>query len=300
MGIVKRKLIEYALKDFYALKDLDHPQFGEELHKLKVRKKTTSEPPARYKRTMDIKTCPVGDNVYYVIRSRKKSISSKKIIYIHGGGLISEAFTAHWDFCARLSDRTGCEIFFPAYPLVPEGNTVQAHDMLLKFYREVLKITDPESVTLMGDSAGGTLCLSLAMMVRDNGLPLPKKIILISSGFAMENLNEEEKARLEEIKKHDFMIGQFPVRKIAELWNGGAAPLDYRTDVTRGSIEGLPEILMFSGTYDIMNIPARRFAARMKAEGHPHRYIEKEGGYHVYVLGRKAKEEFELIASEVS
>jgi acetyl esterase/lipase len=95
------------------------------------------------------------------------------------------------------------------------------------------------------------------------------------------------------------MIGQFPVKKIAELWNGGIFPVDYRTDVTLGSLDGLPEIIMFSGTYDIMNIPARRFASRLKEENHPHRYIEKEGGYHVYVLGKKSKEEFELIVTEI-
>lgn len=130
---------------------------------------------------------------------------------------------------------------------------------------------------------------------------IKRKIIayLLKDFYALKDLSKEERERLQAIKEHDFMIGEFPVRKIAELWNGGA-PVDYRTDVTLGSIDGLPEILMFSGTYDIMNIPARRFAARLKSEDHLHRYIEKEGGYHVYVLGKKAKEEFELIVSEIT
>lgn len=298
MGFIKRKIIAYFLKDFYALKDLDHPMFGEELHKLKVRKKLTSEPSSKYRRTMDIETRNTGKNVYYVMRSRKNK-SSRKVMYIHGGGFCAEAFPSHWDFCARLADRTGCEITFPVYPLVPESNTVEAHDMLLNVYREVLADTDPSDLILMGDSAGGTLSLSLSMMARDAGLPVAKELILISPGFGMKDLSKEERERLQAIKEHDFMIGEFPVRKIAELWNGGA-PVDYRTDVTLGSIDGLPEILMFSGTYDIMNIPARRFAARLKSEDHLHRYIEKEGGYHVYVLGKKAKEEFELIVSEIT
>ena len=298
MGFIKRKLIELLLKDFYKLKDLEHPEFGEELHKLKVRKKMTSEPPAMFRRLANIETCHVGKHVYYVIRSKKKK-SEQKVMYIHGGGLCSEAFPSHWEFCTRLANKTGCEIIFPAYPLVPEGNTLDAHEMLYKVYTEVLEDTDPLKLTFIGDSAGGTLCLSLAMMARDAGLDLPRELILISPGFAMENLSEKEQERLKNIQKHDFMIGQFPVRKIAELWNGGVAPLDYRTDVTRGSIEGLPRIIMFSGTYDIMNIPARRFAKRLKAEKHPYRYIEKKGGYHVYVLSKKARAEFELICSRV-
>ena len=298
MGIIKRKIISFLLRDFYALKDLDHPAFGEELHKLKIRKKMTSEPAPKFKKAMNIEPRNIGKYVYYVMRSRKKS-STRKVMYIHGGGFYSEAFKSHWEFCARLADTTGCEIIFPVYPLVPESNTAEAHDMLLSVYREVIADTAPSELILIGDSAGGTLCLSLSMMARDNGLPMSRELILISPGFGMKDLSKEESERLEVIKEHDFMIGQFPIRKIAELWNGGTLPVDYRTDVTLGSIDGLPEIIMFSGTYDILNIPARRFAARLKAEGHPHRYIEKEGGYHVYVLSKKSKEEFELIASEV-
>lgn len=299
MGIIKRKIIELALRDFYKLKDLDHPKFGEELHNLKVRKGMTSEPPALYRRLMNIKTCHIDNSNYYILHSKKNKKCDSKVIYIHGGGLVSEAFPSHWEFCRRLADKTGCEIIFPAYPLVPEGNTVLAHDMLFKVYKKVLENTDPAKLVMIGDSAGGTLSLSLSMMARDEGLPVVREIILISPGFAMENLTDKENAHLQEIKKHDFMIGQFPVRKIAELWNGGAAPLDYRTDVTRGSIEGLPFITMFSGTFDIMNIAARRFARRLKKENHPYRYIEKKGGYHVYVLSRKSAAEFNYIASKV-
>ena len=300
MDIIRRKIIEFAFRDFYALNDLDHPEFGEELHKLKVRKKMSSAPSSKILRESEVEKCNIGRFTYYRMRSiRNKERTSQKVIYIHGGGFFAEAFPIHWDFCRRLVDRTGCEVIFPVYPLVPESNTVESHEMLLGVYRKVLEDTDPSDLTMIGDSAGGTLCLSLSMAARDDGLPMSRKLILISPGFGMENLSEEEKNRLQEIKKHDFMIGQFPIRKIAELWNGGSAPLDYRTDVTMGSLDGLPEILMFSGTYDIMNIPAVRFAQRLKDEDHPHQYIEKDKGYHIYALSMDSVTEFEMIASAV-
>ena len=298
MGIIKRKLIEFVLRDFYALKDLDLKEFKEGLAGLKAKSKMTSEPPRKTGRICDITKCSVEGYTYYRIKSRKET-SDRKVMYIHGGGFFAEAFKAHWDMCQRLVDATGCEIYFPVYPLVPESSSKESHEMLLKVYKELLKVTPPDKITFIGDSAGGTLCLSLSMLIRDNGLPAVSELILISPGFGFREMTEEDNIRLQEIKKHDFMIGQFPVLKIAALWMGELTPEDYRTDVTRGSLEGLPHITMFSGTYDILNIPARHFVQRMKDEGHPYLYEEKDKGYHVYALSRSSRKEFELIASKV-
>ena len=141
-------------------------------------------------------------------------------MYIHGGGFFAEAFKAHWDMCQRLVDATGCEIYFPIYPLVPESSSKESHEMLLKVYKELLNDTPSDKITFIGDSAGGTLCLSLSMLIRDNGLPAVSELILISPGFGFGEMTEEDNIRLQEIKKHDFMIGQFPVLKIAALWMG--------------------------------------------------------------------------------
>lgn len=298
MGIIRRKLIEYVLRDFYALNDLDLNDFKEGIRDLKARSRMTSQPPRKVMRICEVTRCVVDGYTYYRMRSRKKT-SDRKVMYIHGGGFFAEAFRAHWDFCQRLTDATGCEIYFPVYPLVPESSSEESHEMLLKVYKELLKEAEPDKITFTGDSAGGTLCLSLSMFARDNGLPQASELILISPGFGFRELTEEDKIRLEEIKKHDFMLGSFPVLKIAALWMGDLSPEDYRTDVTRGSLEGLPHITMFSGTYDILNIPARHFVRRMKDEGHPHIYEEKDKGYHVYVLSKSSRKEFDLIVSKV-
>ncbi len=224
--------------------------------------------------------------------------SNKKVLFIHGGGLVLEALPLHWDLCLRLTERTGCEIIFPQYPLVPESNSETCHKMLYKVYKKLLETTPPEDLTIIGDSAGGTLALSLSMLARDKGLLVAKEIVLISPGFVLE-CNDEELKRLEQIKKQDFIIGKFPVAKVQELWKGELDINDYRADVTKGDISGLPRITIFTGTYDIMNIPARRFAAKLKEQGHPFHFDEKIGGLHDYALMKSAKNEFELIVSRI-
>ena len=298
MNIIVKKLMSLALKDISALNDLELPEFKEKLAEMQAEKNRTSAPPARIMKTMKVTKVNMGGHIFYRAADREHR-SSKKVMFIHGGGFVAEAFGIQWEFCARLARRTGCEIIFPEYPLVPKSSSRATHEMLFKVYRKLFSETSPENITIIGDSAGGTLALSLSMLARDRGLPLAKELVLISPGFAVVDLTEEEQKRLEEVKKRDLLIGQFPIMKVAILWCGDLDKDDYRTNVLKGSVEGLPRITLFSGTDDILNIPARKFAARLESEGHPYHYEERIGGIHDYALSKEYSDEFELIVSRI-
>lgn len=298
MNIILKKFFEYATKDLYSFADYDLPEFRKALESYKTKHRMTSAPSKKIRRKMDITKMRMPEGIVY--RAVHKTYrSNKKVLFIHGGGLILEALSLHWDLCLRLAERTGCEIIFPQYPLVPESDTVTCHEMLYKLYRKLLKTESPEDLTIIGDSAGGTLALSFSMLARDRGLPVANEIVLISPGFVLD-CNDEELKRLERIKRHDFIIGKFPVDKVQALWKGELDLSDYRADVTKGDVQGLPRITMFSGTYDIMDIPARRFAARLKEERHPCYYNEKICGMHDYAMMKSAKNEFEIIVSRIT
>jgi acetyl esterase/lipase len=59
---------------------------------------------------------------------------------------------------------------------------------------------------------------------------------------------------------------------------------DPRVSPLYGDIAGLPPILMFCGTHDILLTDARRLAARAVAEGAAIEYHEAPGLMHVYPL----------------
>lgn len=299
MNIIKKRITELILKDIYALNDLDLPEFKAGLAEYKKKHKLTSAPPERIKSSMNITHEHIGGGICY--KAVHKSYRSEKtVLFLHGGGLFAEALGLHWDFVMRLARDTGCTVIFPQYPLVPESNSEECHEMIFEVYKQLIEQVSPKDLTIIGDSAGGTLALSLSMMARDRGLPLANELVLISPGFVIECADEAERARLEEIKKQDFIIGKFPIEKIQKLWQGSLADDDYRTDVTKGSIEGLPRITMFSGTSEIMNIPARHFAKRLRESRHPYYYGERKGGLHDYALSSKYKTEYSIISGRVT
>jgi acetyl esterase/lipase len=78
----------------------------------------------------------------------------------------------------------------PAYPppiainyrLSPEVRFPCAlHDVIRGYMRltESLKIS-PENIIVMGDSAGGSLAIALAMYLRDEGYQLPRALVVMS------------------------------------------------------------------------------------------------------------------------
>ncbi|KAL6599458.1 alpha/beta-hydrolase [Neocallimastix californiae] len=299
MNIIKRRLLNHFIKDIHSLKDLENPDFGEGLKRLKNKIKKFSTPKEEIKQQMDVELCKINEYIYYKVQDKNNKNNSKKVLYIHGGAFFLEAIDKHWKFCLRLSKVTGCEIIFPFYPLVPESNSENSHNMLLSVYKELISNNKPEDITIMGDSAGGTIALTLSMLARDKGLPVPNEIVLITPVFSIGKIDEEENKRLEEIKKHDYYINEFPIEKIKELWCGNLDVNDYRVNALNGSLKGLPRITIFSGTYDIMNIPTRKLVSKLKKEGHPYYYEEKEGGVHIYVVSKNSKKELELIVSRV-
>ena len=298
MNYFKKMILLHYGKQLLDIFEYDHPQFGQGLADFKEKVHMTSEPPKNIRNSMDIQTCPVDGGVFFRVQD-KFSRSNKKVLFIHGGGFCLEALSLHWKFCQALAKDTGCEIFFPQYPLVPESSSEASHVMLLNVYREFIKDGSVDDMTIMGDSAGAALSLSVSMLARDNGLPLPHEMILISPGLILGQLSPQEAKRAEYIRANDFILGKFPVDKISELWHGDLDMNDYRSDATKGSLVGLPHITMFSGTHDIMNIAARRLAIRLKNEHHPFTYHERKCGAHDYALLPSSRSSYDLILSKV-
>lgn len=73
----------------------------------------------------------------------------------------------------RLSYRCHAEVFVPDYRLAPEHPFPAALDDAFTAWRFVRAHRPGAPLLVAGDSAGGGLCLSLLVRLRDSGLPMP-------------------------------------------------------------------------------------------------------------------------------
>lgn len=116
--------------------------------------------------------------VKFIPKDCEKEMSSKILVYFHGGCLTLPGDLLH--IPAPVSYLTNLPILCVDYPLAPENPFPASHKSCLNVYKELLKTYKPEDIAFLGDSAGGNLAVSVALMAAEENLELPGAIIAYS------------------------------------------------------------------------------------------------------------------------
>jgi epsilon-lactone hydrolase len=103
------------------------------------------------------------------------------LLYLHGGGFMAHLPSAYRVFARRLADALGAQVLLPDYRLAPEHPFPAGSDDCVATYRWLLaQGLEAERIVVAGDSAGGNLALVTAIRVRDEGLPAPGCVVMLS------------------------------------------------------------------------------------------------------------------------
>lgn len=99
------------------------------------------------------------------------------LLYLHGGGFVIGGIETCESMCTVLAQHSGGAVVAVDYRLAPEHRFPAGLDdsfAALKWLAEhgQGKGLDPRRIAVGGDSAGGTLAASVALMARDAGIPL--------------------------------------------------------------------------------------------------------------------------------
>ncbi|CAP86850.1 hypothetical protein E8E15_003384 [Penicillium rubens] len=105
---------------------------------------------------------------------------NRVMLYIHGGAYFFGSVDTHRYMLQRHARKLKGRVFAPEYRLSPQFPfPCGLHDCMAA-YLWLLKLYEPKEIILAGDSAGGGLALSMLVIMRDQGIPLPAGAILIS------------------------------------------------------------------------------------------------------------------------
>ncbi|KAK3692652.1 hypothetical protein B0T22DRAFT_21273 [Podospora appendiculata] len=120
--------------------------------------------------------------------ARKKSAETatgaetgnRVMLYVHGGAYFFGSVDEHRYQIQRHARKLKARAIAPRYRLAPQFPfPCGLHDCLAT-YLYLLTQQEPNTIILAGDSAGGGMVLSLLVILRDRGIPLPAGAILIS------------------------------------------------------------------------------------------------------------------------
>jgi len=176
-----------------------------------------------------------------------QSTEGKALLYIHGGGFISGSCDTHRVYVAKFAEETNLKSLVFDYRLAPEHPFPAAVDDCVTVYTWLLKNGyDPGDIVVGGESAGGTLTLSLLLALKRDGIVFPKAAFSISPVTDLRCMADSFRYNA----KNDI-APQGSLDVWTKMYIGDNDPKNPVLSPQFGDFHGLPPIHICVGTHEI-------------------------------------------------
>jgi len=223
------------------------------------------------------------NNVETIVITPSAIKNNKKIIYFHGGAYSQELLLFQLEMAIDIAKKAGSPLYLVQYRLVPEHLFPAPIEDGMRVYLKLLESFNADEIVFMGDSAGGGLALGLAGKLRDDQLPMPAQLVLISPWLDVEGDNPDMPA----IDPLDVMLNLDEIQQggINYVGENNLTDLDnpYASPLLLEDLGDLPPTLLFVGTYEILYPDALLFKDKANAQDMDLTFIAVNGGFHVWL-----------------
>jgi len=188
----------------------------------------------------------------------------RHVLYLHGGGYVTGWPGLCRDLTWRIAAQCRATVLAVDYRLAPEHPFPAALEDAVAAYRSLLAAgAGPNTIAVVGDSAGGGLALALMLRLREEGVPLPAAAVVVSpwTDLALTGASLRLNAAVDPLLPPEL------APRLVALYLGGADPRDPRVSPLYGDPAGLPPTLILAGGDDVLRDDAVRMADRMRAAG---------------------------------
>lgn len=190
----------------------------------------------------------------------EKVEGDRMLFYIHGGAYIVGGPGGYHGLAAAFAKVMKARVYLPDYRLAPEHPfPVPIEDTFAAYRWLIEKGQDPKSVTFAGDSAGGAMVVSVMVMARNAGVPLPAGGAALSPWANLEHTGASMFNR-EGLDKLNTKAG---LDLMARTFLAGALPNSPEASPVFADVRGLPPILVQIGEQELMLSDAIRLAAHL-------------------------------------
>jgi acetyl esterase/lipase len=180
------------------------------------------------------------------------------LLSIHGGGFVGGSVASHRKLFGHVASAAGTSAYAVEYGLVPDDVYPSQLDTVTTVYR---RLAAESPVALVADSAGGTLALGVALRARDEGLPQPRALYLISPWTDLAAAGDSYDTSTDPFFVRDM------VRGLAAAYLAGVDPRTPVASPLYGDLRGLPPTYVQVGGEEGLLDDSRMLAERMRAAG---------------------------------
>ena len=93
--------------------------------------------------------------------------TERAILYFFGGGMVIGPDKGDLPVMRKLCRETGCDVWFPFYPLCMEHCITETYAMVYECYRKMITLYGGGNVSTCGFSSGGALALEIGWQQRE-------------------------------------------------------------------------------------------------------------------------------------
>ncbi|MHA7985849.1 alpha/beta hydrolase [Rathayibacter sp. CAU 1779] len=243
-------------------------------------------------------------------RVESRTGSDAVILAIHGGGFVSGSASTHRRMFGHLAVASGVPIFAVEYGLVPEHRFPSQADTVFAAYRELIASGAQRSpgqarrsrghehpsrvgrqrsrdharrpglrrIAVVGDSCGATLAIGLAARARDEGLPMPAGLLLLSAWTDFEATGGSYATGSDPFFTRDV------VRALAADYLAGRDPRDAAAAPLFTDLHRFPPTYLQVGAEESLMDDSTRLAERMREAGVQTRLDAYDGQLHTFQM----------------
>ena len=122
----------------------------------------------------------VGAHVYEIVPTDLPDGDRRVYLDVHGGAFVFGAGECCRVMSVGTATRYGARVWSVDYRMPPDHPFPAGLDDCLAAYRALLADHDPAEIIVGGGSAGGNLAAALVLRARDEGLPMPAAVVLMT------------------------------------------------------------------------------------------------------------------------
>ncbi|KAI0190799.1 Alpha/Beta hydrolase protein [Astrocystis sublimbata] len=225
------------------------------------------------------------------------------VYFFAGGGFVQPAASEQWKLCAHLASslaHTGVQMVLVSYPLAPKSPAKDSLPLLRRWLAQALGEEEAGQgiVSLMGDSSGGNIALSLALWWADQ-LELKREaniqgstgernplrsVLMVSPPLDMRVTNPE----ISHVDEKDPVLGRSNAETAARHWSKGSDPLDSYLSPVLADVSNLKKskvlVHCVVGTQDVLAPDVSVFLEKCKEGNVKGEWLVWDGLMHDFPL----------------
>jgi epsilon-lactone hydrolase len=203
------------------------------------------------------------------------------VLYFHGGGYVSGSPPDRYlPLAAAVALAANARVHVVDYRLAPDTRFPGAFEDCLRAYECLVTRggAKPQTLAVLGDSAGGNLAVAVTAAARSQGLALPVRIAVISPLADLTLSGSSIDAR----KSLDPLVTREMLESTITEYLAGGDPRDPRCSAIFADMRGFPPMLIQVGENEILYDDATRMRDAATAAGVDVTFESWRHGIHVW------------------